>query len=185
MDDGEVAQQIRVDYNAPPPIGYAKGPHLSLFPCMRENLSPPKNKLIPRLKSGARLANLQHGRFSIYEAQYWPEPHAPAWGSQLVVLVVLSLALASCAPNAQIVNETATGGTVLYSYIEEQDVLTSTERRDALRLLGEKCPAGYRISREGEVPKIDQAVDRAWMGQVSRDGQVSREKRWAIQFACK
>ena len=74
---------------------------------------------------------------------------------------------------------------MLYSYIEDQDVLTSQERRDALRLLGDKCPAGYRISREGEVSRIDQAVDRAWMGQVSRDGQVSREKRWAIQFACK
>ena len=74
---------------------------------------------------------------------------------------------------------------MLYPYIEEQDVLTSSERRDALRLLEEKCPAGYRISREGEVPRIDQAVDRAWMGQVSRDGQVSREKFWAILFACK
>ena len=31
-------------------------------------------------------------------------------------------------------------GTVLYSYIEEQDVLTSAGRKDALRLLDEKCP---------------------------------------------
>jgi hypothetical protein len=107
------------------------------------------------------------------------------WGSQLVVLIVFSFTLASCAPNAQLVNETATGGTVLYSYAEEQDVLTSLGRQDALRLLGEKCPVGYRISREGEVPRIDQAVDRAWMGQISSNGQVSREKRWAIQFACK
>lgn len=103
----------------------------------------------------------------------------------LVVVVVVSFTLASCAPNAQIVNETATGGTVFYSYVEEQDVLTSPGRQDALRLLGEKCPAGYRISREGEVPRIDPAVDRAWMGQISSNGQVSREKRWAIQFACK
>ena len=104
-----------------------------------------------------------------------------------IVLVVLicSLVFASCASNVQIVNETAKGGTVLYSYIEEQDVLTSPERRDALDLLEDKCPAGYRISREGEVPRIDQAVDRAWMGQVSRDGQVSRERRWAIQYTCK
>ena len=116
---------------------------------------------------------------------HWPGPHAPAWGSQLVVLVVFSLTLASCAPNAQIVNESASGGTVLYPYIEEQDVLTSPERQDALRLLGEKCPSGYRIAHEGEVHRIDQAVDRAWMGQVSRDGQVSRERRWAIQFTCK
>jgi hypothetical protein len=101
------------------------------------------------------------------------------------VLLGLSFTLASCAPNAQLTNETAMGGTALYSYVEEQDVLTSPGRRDALRLLGEKCPAGYRISREGEVPRIDQAVDRAWMGQISSNGQVSREKGWAIQFACK
>lgn len=141
--------------------------------------------MVPPLKRCTTVAHLQRGRASIYQAQIWPEPHEPAWGKQLVVLVVLSLTIASCVPNAQIVNETATGGTVFYSYVEERDVLTSTGRKDALRLLEEKCPAGYRISREGEVPQIDQAVDRAWSGQVSRDGQVSREKRWAIQFACK
>jgi hypothetical protein len=112
-----------------------------------------------------------------------PQSHAPAWENQLIVLALFSLA--GCAPTVEVVNETATGGTVLYSYIEEQDVLTSQERRDALRLLDEKCPTGYRISREGEVPRIDQAVDRAWMGQVSRDGQVSRERRWAIRYVCK
>ena len=115
----------------------------------------------------------------------WPESHALAWGNHLAVLVMLSLMLAGCAPNAQLVNETASGGTILYPYIEEQDVLTSPERQDALRLLGGKCPSGYRIAREGEVHRIDQVVDRAWMGQVSRDGQVSRERRWAIQFTCK
>jgi hypothetical protein len=113
------------------------------------------------------------------------ESHDPPWGNRLAVLVALSMTIASCAPTVQIVNETAAGGTILYSYIEEQDVLTSSDRRDALSLLEEKCPRGYRISREGEVPRIDQAVDRAWMGQVSRDGQVSRERRWAIQYACK
>ena len=102
-----------------------------------------------------------------------------------MLLVVASFTLASCIPNAQLVNETATKGTVLYSYVEEQDVLTSPGRKDALLLLEEKCPAGYHIAREGEVPRIDQAVDRAWMGQLSRDGQVSKERRWAIQFSCK
>ena len=185
MDEGEVARQISIDYNAPSPIGYAKGPLLAPFLCMREDYYPLTYKLVPRLRGSTAVANLQRGRASIYQSHKWPGSHELSWGSQLVVLVVLSLTLVSCAPNAQIVNETATGGTVLYSYVEEQDVLTSEERRDALRLLGEKCPAGYRISREGEVSRIDQAVDRAWMGQVSRDGQVSREKRWAIQFACK
>ena len=100
------------------------------------------------------------------------------------MLVVVSFTIASCT-NARIVNETSAGGTILYSYIDEQDVLTSPGRKDALLLLKEKCPDGYRISREGQAVQIDQAVDRAWMGQVSRDGQVNREKRWAIQFACK
>ena len=109
----------------------------------------------------------------------------PGEVKQLVVLVGLSLLLAGCASNVEIVNETASGGTVLYPYLEEQDVLSSQERRDALRLLSEKCPSGYRISREGEVPRVDQSVDRAWMGQLSRDGQVSRERRWAILFTCK
>lgn len=101
------------------------------------------------------------------------------------MFAVVSFTIASCASDARIVNETGTGGTVLYSYFEEQDVLTSPGRKDALRLLGEKCPAGYSISREGQIAQIDKAVDRAWMGQVSRDGQTNREKRWAIQFACK
>jgi hypothetical protein len=124
-----------------------------------------------------------HSPFSCMREYYYP--HAPSLGIQLVVLFVVSFILASCIPQAQLVNQTATGGTVLYSYVEEQDVLTSPGRKDAFLLLEEKCPAGYRIAREGEVPRIDQAVDRAWMGQLSRDGQVSREKRWAIQFACK
>jgi len=182
---GKWRSHIRVDYNAPPPFGYAEGLHISSFPCMREEYYPRKDTCVPRLQSGTRVANLQRGRVTIYQAHKGPEPHKLSLGSQLVVLVVFSCTLPSCAPNAQLVNEAATGGTVLYSYIEEQDVLTSPGRQDALRLLGDKCPSGYRISREGEVPRIDQAVDRAWMGQISSNGQVTREKRWAIQFACK
>jgi len=185
MDDGEVARHIKVDYNAPPQFRYAERHRLSPFPCMTKEYDPQKDTFVPPLQSGTTIANLQRGRASIYQERKRPGFHEPSLGSQLIVLIVLSLTLASCAPNAQIVNEKATGGTVLYSYLEEQDVLTSPGRKDALRLLGEKCPTGYRISREGEVPRIDEAVDRAWMGQISSNGQVSREKRWAIQFACK
>ena len=185
MDDGEVAQHIRVDYNAPPHFGYAEGHHLSPFPCMRKEYYSRKDIVVPRLQNGTTITSLQRGRASIYQAHKGPETHEPSLGSRLIVLIVFTFTLASCASNAQLVNETATGGTVLYSYIEEQDVLTSQGRQDALRFLGEKCPAGYRISREGEVPRISQAVDRAWMGQISSNGQVSREKDWAIQFACK
>jgi hypothetical protein len=109
----------------------------------------------------------------------------PACWHRFAVLAACSFTLAGCATNAQLINETATGGTILYSYVEEQDVLTSPGRKDALRLLEDKCPTGYRISREGEIPRVDQVVDRAWRGQISRDGQVSRERSWAIQFVCK
>lgn len=105
--------------------------------------------------------------------------------SQLAALAVFLIIIAGCGPNARMLNETPTGGTVIYAYIEDRDVLTSPGRRDALRLLDEKCPAGYRISREGEIAQVDRAVDRAWMGQVSRDGQTNQEKRWAIRFVCK
>jgi hypothetical protein len=152
---------------------------------MREEYYPRKDNVVWPLQSDPRIASLQRGLAWPGQAHKGPEPRVPSWGNHLIVLVVFSLALASCVSHAEIVNETATGGTILYSYVEEQDVLTSSGRQDALRLLGEKCPTGYRISREGEVPRVDQAVDRAWMGQLSRDGQVSRERRWAIQFACK
>ena len=185
MDNGEVALHIRVDYNRPPFFGCADGYDLSPFLCMKEEYYPRKDNFVSPLQLDARFANLQRKRATLAQAHKGSETHEPSLGSRLIVLIVFSFTLASCASNAQLVNETATGGTVLYSYIEEQDVLTSPERHDALLLLEEKCPAGYRISREGEVPNVDQAVDRAWMGQLSRDGQVSREKRWAIQFACK
>jgi hypothetical protein len=152
---------------------------------MRKASNPLKDNCVPPLQSGTMVASLQYGRSSIYQAHKWPVFHEPSLGKQLVGLVVFSFLVASCTPSARIVNETATGGTVLYSYVEEYDVLTSPGRKDALRLLDEKCPTGYRISREGEVPRISKAVDRAWMGQVSSNGQVSREKDWAIQFACK
>ena len=185
MDEGEVARHKRVDYNAWPLIEYAERQHFLPIPCMREVNYPCEDHVVSPLQPGLRVASLQYGRFGLGQAREEREPHAPSCGNQLVVLIICSLALAGCVSHAQIVNETATGGTALYSYVEEQDVLTSPGRQDALRLLEEKCPTGYRISQEGEVPRVDLAVDRAWMGQLSRDGQVSRERRWAIQFACK
>jgi hypothetical protein len=152
---------------------------------MRKDFDPPKDNLLLRLQSGTTLATLQYGQNSIYQAHKCPVTHEPSLRKHLVGLVVVLFLAASCTPNARIVNETATGGTVLYTYVEEYDVLTSPGRKDALRLLDEKCPTGYRITREGEVPRISKAVDRAWMGQVSSNGQVSREKDWAILFTCR
>lgn len=180
-----MAQRIRVDYNALPPFGHAEGPSISPSPYMRQEYYLREDACMPQLNSDTTAANLPREPASIDQAHERPDPHVPVSGKQLIGLVLFSFTFASCVSNARLVNETAVGGTVLYSYVEERDVLTSPGRKDALRLVEEKCPAGYRIIRQEEVPTIDRAVDRAWSGQVSRDGQVSREKRWAIQFACK
>ncbi len=145
-----------------------------------------EQRIVFRQDGVARRSRLcSGGQGSSVQACPGPTPQAPWVWPRLIGLAGVSFTLASCISNAQLVNETATGGTVLYSYVKEQDVLTSSGRQDALRLFADKCPSGYRIVREGEVPQVDQAIDRAWMGQISRDGQVSREKRWAIQFVCK
>lgn len=106
-------------------------------------------------------------------------------GILLVACGLFTLLLAGCGSSAKLVNESDTGGTVVYSYVAEADVLSSPNRQDALHLLEAKCPGGYRISREGQVARISPAVDRTWKGQISSDGQVSREKQWAIVFSCK
>ena len=74
--------------------------------------------------------------------------------------------------------DTPAGGVVSYPFETESDVLTTAGRRAALRLVGEKCPHGYRIVKEGEVPKVSKKADRAWRGQISRD------RLWAIEFTC-
>lgn len=106
------------------------------------------------------------------------------WGLPTILLCAMIL-MFGCASSAKLLTESDHGGTVVYPYFDDQDVLSSTSRRDALRLLDAKCPGGYRVSREGQIPRISQAVDQTWKGQVSGDGQVSREKQWAIQFTCK
>lgn len=90
-----------------------------------------------------------------------------------------------CGSSAKLLTESENGGIVVYPYFEDQDVLSSTSRRDALRLLEAKCPGGYRVSKEGQIPRISRDVDQTWKGQISSDGQVSREKQWGLQFVCK
>lgn len=99
-------------------------------------------------------------------------------------MCAITLAI-GCASSAKMLRESENGGTIVYPYFDEQDVLSSPNRRDALRLLEAKCPGGSRITREGQIPRISQAVDETWKGQVSGNGQVSRELQWAIQFTCR
>jgi hypothetical protein len=77
------------------------------------------------------------------------------------------------------VRETETGGTIIYSFSHDQDILSSAARYDALQLITHKCPHGHRVVREGEIGRINPALDKAW------NGQLPSERRWTVQFECK
>jgi hypothetical protein len=96
----------------------------------------------------------------------------------LVFVCALVGGLSGCGHDAQLIRDTPTGGLVSYPVQTEADVLSSDARRDALRLIRDKCPQGSRILKEGELPKVSQATDRIWRGQIGAD------RVWGIQFAC-
>ncbi|HNL89264.1 MAG: hypothetical protein JSR64_08870 [Nitrospira sp.] len=84
----------------------------------------------------------------------------------------------ACGGGVTLVRDTPTGGLVTYPFQHEVDILTSTERRDAMELINRKCPDGSRVQKEGEMPKVSRAADRAWRG------QMGGERLWGIQFTC-
>ena len=83
-----------------------------------------------------------------------------------------------CAGEAALVKDTPEGGLVTYAFQTEGEVLTSSARREALRLIADKCPNGSRIVREGEMPNVSKAADRAWRGQIGMN------RLWGVQFVC-
>jgi len=83
-----------------------------------------------------------------------------------------------CGYNASLTGETPTGGVVTFSVQSEGDILSSVGRRDALHLIDNKCPQGWRLVKEGEVAKVSQKADRNWRGMMGSD------RIWGIQFIC-
>jgi hypothetical protein len=68
---------------------------------------------------------------------------------------------------------------VTFSIQSDDDIFSSTGRHDAQRIMQDKCPSGIHIVKEGEVPKVSKAADRAWGPQIGAD------RIWGIQFRCK
>ena len=102
----------------------------------------------------------------------------PTRPSGYLLIPVLLAGPISCAPDATFVRETAQGGLVSYAFQADAEVLASSGRRDAIQRMTEKCPKGSRIVREGEIPKVSKAADRAWRGQMGMD------RLWGIEFVC-
>lgn len=98
-------------------------------------------------------------------------------GAGLTALIV-AVTADGCGHEASLTRETTTGGLVTWSVQTDGDILSSNGRRDALRLIKEKCGQSSRIVKEGEIPKVSQTADRLWRGQMGSD------RIWGIQFTC-
>lgn len=92
----------------------------------------------------------------------------------------LGLLLTACGDGAILVKDSDHGGVVIYPYRPEQGTLLSSFRKDAMRLIDQKCPRGHTIVREGETKgRLRQASP------LAGSSDVVEERRWGIQFDCK
>ncbi len=92
---------------------------------------------------------------------------------------MLGLVVSACAQEAALIRESPSGGVVAYPFRTESDTVSSKARSDALRLIAQQCQRGSRILREGEVPRVQKNVDRAW------NDQMGGNRLWGLEFACK
>lgn len=97
----------------------------------------------------------------------------------MIGLVVLGISL-GCSQAVLLTHETEQGGVVTYLFKEDRGgPMGSPHRRDALKLIEGKCPSGYIVLNDGEVPGYSS------MSTVGgAEGEVSG-RRWGIQFRCK
>jgi hypothetical protein len=117
------------------------------------------------------------GVHNVFCLRFLPLELFGSWRSFAAVMGLIGIA--GCSYDASLQRETSNGGLVTFSVQSESDVLSSDGRRDALRIMQEKCPSGVQIVKEGEVPKVSRAADRAWGPQIGTD------RIWGIQFICK
>ena len=92
----------------------------------------------------------------------------------------VSLLLSGCSDAVQLTRETADGGVVIYLFKEDRGgPMGSPYRKEALKVIEKKCPAGYTVLRTGEV--------EGYSSISSVEGQEGETagRRWGIQFQCK
>ncbi len=92
--------------------------------------------------------------------------------------LLIGLLLAGCSEGVKFVQETDTGGVVVYPYKGDNPVLSSF-RGEALDLIVKKCPRGYAVLKEGETKGLRRIQDS-----VGGAEEVT-VKRWAIKFECR
>ena len=93
-------------------------------------------------------------------------------------MAAMCLFLGACGEGVKLVQDTGTGGVVTYPY-KENGHLLSPFRKEAFEMITLRCPAGYRIVKEGETRGRQRISDNQGAE------EAVRERRWGIQFACK
>lgn len=94
--------------------------------------------------------------------------------------LTMLLMVYGCGEGAIMVKDFDNGGVVVYPYRAEQGNLLSSFRKEATRLMLQKCPGGYTTVREGETKgRLRQASP------IAGSSDVVEERRWGIQFQCK
>jgi hypothetical protein len=97
-----------------------------------------------------------------------------------LVGVLSASGLAGCSDAVTLTRETEGGGVVTYLFKEERGgPMGSPHRKEALKAMERKCPSGYIVLKDGEVPSYGS------MSSVEgQEGEVTG-RRWGIQFKCK
>ncbi len=92
--------------------------------------------------------------------------------------MLVGLLLAACSEGVKFVQESDTGGVVVYPYKGNNAVLSSF-RGEALDLIVKKCPRGYAVLKEGETKALRRIQDSP------AGAEEVTVNRWAIKFSCK
>jgi len=98
-----------------------------------------------------------------------------------VLIWALPALATGCGEGVRMVQESTNGGVVVYPFKGEQGHLLSTFRKDAMRMIEERCPTGHTIIREGETKGRSRLAGPIQAG----GGEIVQERRWGIQFECK
>ena len=99
-----------------------------------------------------------------------------------VLFLTLPAIVAGCGGDGvRLVQDLDNGGVVVYPFKSDQGHMLSTFRKDAVRLIEEKCPGGHTIVREGETKGRSRLAGPIQAG----GGEIIQERRWGIQFLCK
>jgi hypothetical protein len=94
------------------------------------------------------------------------------------VAVALAALLVGCSETVKLVQETDSGGVVVYPYKGDNPLVSST-RHKALDLIQEKCPHGYTVLKEGQTTPLRRVYEHAGAP------EAIELKRWAIKFQCR